>query len=577
LIKRLPECVVLPSDSTLIRRSGEGWKPFLRRIARTPVIFPCGGAGTCGRCAVRVLPPDRAPLPGEDDLRLLGEDQIRQGWRLLCGLLRQAGIPVPGMTGQEDDPTRGLAQMVDHYTGVEARSGQAWPRTVGRLTEAVSTSWRRWALAVDLGTTTVGGALIPLDAADQDFGSGSVPRMLSDAVMNAQAAAGGPDVMSRIARASESPEASRALTELLRDTVGMLTRRLLHRCGVDPGKVERVVLCGNTTMEYFFLGRDVCCLGQYPFLPPDSGPFETEGPFPGLPGRVWQWLFPVPGGFVGGDIVAGLLATRTIADGRRMLFMDLGTNGELVVRDGEQYCAAGTAAGPAFEGARIACGSPAVRGAVERVRLNRGRISVGVIGGGRARSLCGSGLVDLVAVLLRVGGITPDGRLREPEDPVARKVPLLARRLYVDRTTGEIRFRLAGRGDGGVWLGQRDVREFQLAVGAIRAGTRLLLQRSGEADAPPETVIVAGGYGFHLDAASAAVVGLIPSGVSLDAVIRPGNAALAGAALVAADPGRTAEAERLAGICRVINLADLDDFAEAFVDSVTFPIPVEGF
>lgn len=572
-MKRLPERIVLSADREVVRRPAESWKAFLRRAARTVGNFPCGGAGTCGRCSVRLMPPDWVPLPGSDDLRLMGEDQVRQGWRLLCGLLRQAEIDLPAMAAQAGDPAQGLAQMVDHYRAAGEQPSPQRGKGEDPRSRVVSLSGHCWTLAIDLGTTTLGGALVPLDRQAQDARRGAAPEMLSDAVMNGQAEVGGPDVMSRIARASESPEFSRALTKRLRDSVGQLTRRLLQRFGVEPRAVERVVLCGNTTMQYFFLGREVSGLGQYPFEPTDRGPFDLYGPFPGLPGSVRQWLFPVPGGFVGGDIIAGLLVTRPITEGRRTLFMDLGTNGELAVYDGRQYYAAGTAAGPAFEGARIACGSPAVRGAIERVRLTSRGLSLGVIGRGRARSLCGSGLVDLAAVLLRLGGITPDGRLREPDDPLARRVPQLAGRLYVDRITGELRFRVAGRGGGDVWLGQRDVREFQLAVGAIRAGARLLLGLSEDRNVLPQTVIIAGGYGFHLDVASAAAVGLIPAGVPLDAVVRPGNTALAGAALVAEDPSQAAEAERLAGACTVINLADLDGFAEAFAESMTLPNP----
>ena len=573
-MKRLPDRILLPRDAEVTRRAREGWKPFLRRVARAAGAFPCGGAGSCGRCAVQVLPPERAPDPDGDDSRLLGDDRVRQGWRLLCGLIRRADVQVPATALSAEAVDQRFGHIVDHYevsgTGLENR------RPGGGTRLGISTSrpaGRRWALAIDLGTTTVAGALVPLNPADGETGCVPVPPMFSDAVLNSQAEAGGPDVMSRIARASESPETMTDLTDRLRATVGLLTKRLLKTYGVSPDAVERAVLCGNTTMTYFYLGRDVACLGQYPFLPPDRGPFEAIGLFPGLRGPVRQWLFPTPGGFIGGDIVSGLLVTRAMAAGRPVLFMDLGTNGELVAVSGNRYYAAGTAAGPAFEGARIACGSPAVNGAIERVRLSRNRILLEVIGGGRPRSLCGSGLVDLTAELLRWGVLTLDGRLRDPGDPAVRCNPALAKRLYADEASGEVRFRVAGRRDSGVWLGQRDVREFQLAVAAIRAGIRLLLAHTGRLEEPLETVIIAGGYGFHLDVASARTVGLVPEGVPRDRVIRPGNAALAGAAAVAADSGLADAAVDLAGRCAVVNLADLPGFAEAFVEAMTFPDP----
>ncbi|HOK89753.1 MAG TPA: ASKHA domain-containing protein [Candidatus Hydrogenedentes bacterium] len=500
-------------------------------------------------------------MPGPDDTRLLGDERVKQGWRLLCGMRKGLG------QGKSAEVTGGKGEALDLVQIVDGCL------LAPEFQEKVATSGvKNWALAVDLGTTTVAGALVPLDGPAVDKVAGEIPPMYPEAVVNAQRDVGGLDVMSRIAGASESPEAFRVLRERLLDTVGLLARQLLKRYGVDPQAVKRVVLCGNTTMTYFFLGRDVSCLGQYPFLPEDTGPFEVTGSFPGLPGKIRQWLFPTPGGFIGGDIVAGLLVTRRIAPEQRVLFMDLGTNGELVAREGDVYIAAGTAAGPAFEGARITCGSPAVKGAIESVRLSRTGLSVGVIGGGRGRSLCGSGLVDLVAGLLRTGGLVPDGQLRDPEDPAVKRVPVLAKRMYVDASTGETRFHVAGKRGGGVWLSQRDAREFQLAVAAIRSGSRLLCTRLGGSYASPDVVIMAGGYGFHLDVASAVTVGLVPPGVSPQQVVRPGNTALAGAAVVARDPGMAGIAERLAARCAVINLADLPGFAEVFVDSMTFPV-----
>lgn len=566
-MKQLPQKARFGDARETLRRPGEGWRGFLRRLAEHSGAMPCGGARACGKCAVQLLPPEAAPSPSPDDMRLLGTERVRQGWRLLCGLLASHGIEAPWMTAslRGADPS-GTQIVTDFRMDAVSR----------RVSGQPGTRPGRWALAVDLGTTTVAGALVPADPARLDTEEGAPPLMLSGARLNGQLELGGPDVMSRIARAQGSPEMAAALSDALRETVEQLVRELLQQYGVDARLVDRVALCGNTTMEYFFLGRDVSCLGMYPFEPPDHGPFEMDGLFPGLPGPVRQWLFPVPGGFIGGDIVAGLLALRNALEGRRVLFMDLGTNGEIVLWDRGKILAAGTAAGPAFEGARIACGSPALRGAIERVRISPVRLRCGVIGGGRARSLCGSGLVDLCAGLLRLGGITPDGRLRDPEDPLVQRVPVLRKRIYADVRRAEPAFTVAGRRGSGVWLGQRDVREFQLAVAAIRGGVRLLMDTAGVATGDLDQVIIAGGYGFHLDAESAAAVGLIPAGAPPDRVARPGNTALAGAAMVAADPRLAPRAKALAESITVLNLADHPAFTDTFVESMHFPAPVSA-
>ena len=255
----------------------------------------------------------------------------------------------------------------------------------------------------------------------------------------------------------------------------------------------------------------------------------------------------VCGGYVGGDITAGLLFTG-IRDRRgKSLFIDVGTNGEMALGDIDGIAACSVASGPAFEGAEISCGMPAAEGAVSAVELTDGGLQYEVIGGGEACGLCGSGLLDLVACLLELGYIDESGCLEENED-------------------GEAAFYLTDK----VFITQRDVRQLQLAKAAVAAGIRLLL-REGKLDCKElETVYLAGGFGNRLRVESAIRIGMLPSELS-GRIIPAGNASLAGAEQVLLMPKARDALQDIQKNCRYIELSADAEFNEAFVEEMTFP------
>lgn len=323
----------------------------------------CGGRGRCGKCRVRI---NGVP-------------------RLACRVHPADGDEI---------------ELPETGAGAILTQSAAPPRVQPGRTGC--------AAAVDLGTTTVAVRLY--DRADGCA-------LGTDAAWNAQAAYGA-DVISRIQYTLERADGLRELSERIRAQVWALIRGLLKKAGRGKGDLREVVLAGNTAMQLLFTGHSVRGLAAAPFLPETLFRGDAEDALEGIPLR----LVPCIAGYVGGDITAGLLASGLAGRPGRVLFLDAGTNGEMALGGRGGFLCCSVAAGPAFEGAGIACGMPGLPGAVSHV-VWRGGFLMDVIGGGAPRGLCGSGLVDLAAVLLHLGAITPAGRLLPPEEAPAALRP----------------------------------------------------------------------------------------------------------------------------------------------------------
>jgi len=435
--------------------------PLRDRLFELGVEFPCGGTLLCGNCRIRVVEGD---VPIGDEMRAaLGADEIANGWRLGCFAV--ANGPVTVEVEQWTAPV-----LAGHETlQAEPRPGLG--------------------IAIDLGTTTLAAQLV-------DLGNGEV--VATETGLNPQAQHGA-DLMSRIGFEMAQPGALRGL---IRQELGTMVRKLAR-----GHAVEEVLLCGNTAMHHLFCGLSVDALAEAPFRTPFLNSQTFSGPDLGWETEIAGGVMFLPniGGFVGSDILAGLIACGLGQQGAVAAFADLGTNGEVALGSSHGIVCASTAAGPAFEAGRIRMGMRAGAGAIDRVEWRSGALHCKVIGGGAARGLCGSGLVDAVAALIEAGRVQPTGRLNGG----AREVEL---------TTGVV-------------LSQADIRELQLAKGAIAAGALMLRERLG-AD-PPARFHLAGAFGNYVRAASAKRIGLLP----LDSEVRPeGNAALRGTRLLLLRP-----------------------------------------
>jgi len=572
--------------------------------AGLPLESPCGGRGRCGGCRVIVVAGD-APVTPADRERLSPADLAR-GVRLGCRLRVPGDLDVflpsePGAPIEKPDgepaargsrlpavrcrtivlPRATLADQVTEAERLEAALGspiRATPealRALGGVREAHEISLvietedgelvtaaesgsapRRAAAAFDIGTTTVSASIIDLDGGEI---------LAAGAALNRQVRFGA-DVISRITRTIEDPAALASLRAAAIETMAELARRLAADCGVPLDGIVAASITGNPSMTHLALGVPPRGLGLSPYVGVFRGPLTVKASALGLPvcSNANVFVFPSIASHVGGDMVADLLASRALADARPRAIIDLGTNAEIVAGDRSRALACSTAAGPAFEGATIRMGMRAAEGAIHRVDLNGDDLRIGVIGGGEARGICGTGLIDATAALLDAGVIDETGRLLPPEDLDGVPAGL---RTRVERTAVGLAVRLSD-GPDPVRLYAVDVRELQLVKGSIAAGLGTLLAALGIGEEDLAEILLAGAFGSFVRPASARRIGLVPAGVS----VRPiGNAACTGARLAAIDVEARREAVRLSRFVGYVELASRPEYPRRLADAMGFP------
>ena len=477
----------------------------------------------------------------------------------LLSALRRAGYSIPaacggkGRCGKCRVPVNGVPRLAcrvypadgDTVTLPESAGGAILTRTLPL--PACQPGRTGCAAAVDLGTTTVVARLY-------DLASGA--ELATESGWNAQAPYGA-DVISRIQYTLEQPDGLQELSQRSREQVWALTARALVRCGRDTDTLREITLVGNTVMQHLFAGYSVRGIAAAPFRPETLFAAPGDETLHGVPVR----FAPCVAGYVGGDITAGLLAAGLAELPGEHLFLDIGTNGEMALGGLGGFTCCAVASGPAFEGAGISCGMPGVDGAVSRVRYDRGFV-YDVIGGGAPKGLCGSGLLDLTAVLLRLGAIAPGGRLLPPEAPAA-----LRRHLTRD-TDGNGCFHLTPE----ISLTAADVRNLQLAKAAVAAGIRVLLQQRGLTPEQLDGVYLAGGFGSYLDPESAAAIGMLPRACA-GKLHTLGNTALAGAAVLTLDGAQWQRIRSISRACSYLEFSGRADFAAAFTENLSFPQP----
>ena len=401
-------------------------------------------------------------------------------------------------------------------------------------------------LAIDLGTTNVAAYLM-------DLRSGQ--RLASAGLENLQSAYGA-DVVTRITHAVRNKNGRSELAQAARTTLKMLIAVLCEEAGVAPAEIADVVACGNTAMHHLLLGLPVAQLGAVPFVAASTDPLEVRARDLGLPVApgAHAAFFPGIGGYVGGDHTATLLATQGLHTGGVSIIMDIGTNTEISLLRETAILTVSCPSGPALEGGQITCGMRAARGAVERVRENgRGGFVCKTIENAEPAGLCGSGVLDAAAAMLRSGAIDATGRIAAHHPAVTqwqgRRAILLAEPNVV--FTGH------------------DVRSVQLAKAAIRSGIDILLAAAGLTEGRIDRVIVAGAFGAYINIKSAVAIGLLPP-LPLRRFHQVGNAAGLGARLALLSRSKRAEAIALGRRCRYLELASQPGFQSAFMRRIGF-------
>lgn len=495
---------LLPLGKTIMVKQGT---PLQDVLFAQGVEFPCGGRGRCRGCRIKVLAGE-LPVSG-DEARVLSETELAAGWRLACRAKADADLKIELAQWE-------AAILADHESVFQF------------------TPHDGLGVAVDLGTTTVVAQLL-------DLRSGHVLAVRME--LNTQAKHGA-DVMSRIEFAVAGNGLA-TLRDLIRSQVGQLVEELLEAADGRAGELRDIVIVGNTVMHHLFCGIDLAVLAHTPFVPVDDGlkVFASAELGWKLASSPRVHFLPCLGGFVGSDILAGILATKLHETDALSVLIDLGTNGEIVVGNRHRLLCASTAAGPAFEGARISTGMRAATGAISEVVVNDGRLHCHVLGNVSPRGICGSGLVDAVAGGLDLAWIKPTGRLtRDSSFVVAPPVSLT----------------------------QADIRELQLAKGAIAAGVRLLVKNWGATMEEVARVYLAGAFGNYINRQSARRIGLIA--FPLEKVEPAGNTALLGAKLALFGlPEQDGACRGVLDRTEHVSLHEDPHFHDIYVEEMGFP------
>ncbi|MBR3147310.1 MAG: DUF4445 domain-containing protein [Eubacterium sp.] len=455
------------------------------------IFADCGGRGTCGRCRVRITDPASCDVPSDAERALLSENEIAGGIRLAC---------MARVTGPAE-----VEILPDSLIPEESGHGDIAARKIEPLLQSE-------VIAVDYGTTMISGAVVDLNKG-----------VISEAsVINHQKAYGA-DVISRIRAANDG--CGEELRLISQDDLEDLAVRL----GRDP-EGARYIISGNTVMGHLISGFSLKGLGEYPYTPVDIS-LRRDGNLTFLPGIS---------AFVGADTVSGICACSLDKAGAPWLYVDIGTNGEMVLGAGSDVLAASAPAGPAFEGSGISCGMPDIYGAVTGVVMTGRKAVVSCEGGASPKGVCGSGVIDLMAELVRNRIIDENGTLADEfaEDgfPV----------------------------QGDIVLTQRDIREIQKAKAAIRAGIETLIDESGIERNSIKKLVIAGSFGSGIDMEKAAYIGLIPEDI-LKAAGTAGNASLTGATLYALDTGFGNRLKSFCDRAEVLELSCIPEFPARYI------------
>ncbi|MBC3889706.1 DUF4445 domain-containing protein [Acetobacterium paludosum] len=520
---------------------------------------PCGGVGCCGKCKVKIL--EGNVIPADAEKEFFSEQETAAGWRLACL------HTVKGELTLELEPEEVIGEIISkgflkeftkkpyiskHLDELGNTLVMAGNEVIDR--EVGDTRNRLFGLAIDIGTTTVVAALI-------DMSNGR--ELSSMSCLNGQKIFG-QDVITRINYAMIQKNGTLIQQKTILTDLKNLIAKIIAEChreyDLTANDIYEVTVGGNTTMIHLLAGIDPSSMGTAPYTPGFRGPLILSGindlQLP-VSKNCLVYCLPSVSAFVGGDITAGILACSIQQNPGNILFIDIGTNGEMVLSKGGKLSACSCAAGPALEGMNISCGMRAANGSIEEVKL-RGdgadiSVAISVIGNEKPKGLCGSGLLSAVAELNRTGILRKSGRLLDH--------PL------VEKVAGKKHFIIDQEND--IYLTQQDIRQVQLAKGAILSGIQAMVQANEMTFGEINQVMVAGQFGANLKAESLTGAGLIPSELE-DVITYVGNTSKSGAYLCLLSTEERATGEKIVDEVSYIELSRLAGYEKLFIKAMKF-------
>ncbi|MCF6335178.1 MAG: ASKHA domain-containing protein [Spirochaetales bacterium] len=582
------------------------------RVKDLHIDASCGGKGTCGMCKVKILKGElQEPSPA--DTKFLGRKEIDDNYRLACMipvngnfdimvnginegfkiLTSHSGftgklnsivkkkyiiLPAPSLEDQRSDLSRLLASLTVSRIHVALPLRQSLPSILRYAEYSVTavfsedtliavepgnTEDLNYGVAIDIGTTTIAAYLLNME-------TGEILDTLSD--LNSQKVFGA-DVISRIEFSMQGQNKLSTLQEKIISQVGELSVSLSEKNGICTENIYSVVIAGNTTMIHLFFGVDPSGIAVAPFIPGFLGEISIySGELKDFPLNCTVYSLPSISGYVGADIVSGILATKMDEREELSLLIDIGTNGEIVFGNKEKLYCCSTAAGPAFEGAHISCGLGGINGAVDSALIEDDQLIYTTIGGKKAVGICGSGIIDLVSVFLKEGLLDFTGRILDEEEVRDQFSTKFLNNLRIDNNGPAFLVVKASESGNGrdVVFTQQDIREVQLAKAAISAGILTVLNKAGRSLNEIDHVFIAGGFGSYISKKSAANIGLIPAEL-LDKTESVGNTAGLGALSCALSQENLNVAKKIAEITEYVELSSDSFFNMKYMEEMVFP------
>ncbi|OPX23585.1 MAG: hypothetical protein B1H02_04855 [Candidatus Latescibacteria bacterium 4484_107] len=605
--------IVFEPEGKVVQASKGATILEIARSAGIPIEGPCGGDGTCGKC--RVFAVGGLSEYSDAEKKHLSVEDRAQGIRLACQarVRSDVTVEVPRTTqliaqrilesgaGREvalDPDTKAYPLALSKPTLEDQRTDferikQALPldgelrgrlsllRTLPRILrgndfeitavcsddELIHVHDGRavspvYGIAFDIGTTTVVGYLIDLTTGEQIGVSAS---------MNPQVVYGD-DVIARLSFVIEDEGGLQKLHRAIIAALNEITETLAGQAHITPEDIYEMAIVGNTCMHHLFLNIDPSQLAPSPFVPVLSEAIWVHAEELNLSAypQAHVHILPNISGYVGADIVGGILASGIFDTEDNVVLVDIGTNGEIVFSAKGKMVACATAAGPAFEGARISCGMRGAPGAIDQVVFGDD-VEYTTIGNARPRGLCGSGLLDVVAEMVRVGVVDSSGRLVDPDDSDLSAPDRIRTRIRAGENGNDFLLVPAAEGEDGnaLYITAKDVRELQLAKSAIRSGIDILMAEMGVSASELSCVLLAGAFGNYLRKESASAIGLLPP-ISVEKIHSIGNAAGEGAKLALISQTERKRAAVLAREIQYIELSTRMDFMEKFTDNMFF-------
>lgn len=618
----------LPDKKNIEVNKGTAALEALER-AGINIDTPCGGKGICGKCKILINKGITTATPIEEEL--LSEEEIKKGFRLACQakLFKDSIIEIPSeirldFKGVFSSNSKGDIHRTKNNFSLESNLKKVfldlekpslddqrsdWERIKDGLSlkkienisnlkislqilkkipilirkadfkitvticndeiidlESDNTAKKSYGIAFDIGTTTVVGYLI-------DLGSGE--ELSAVAKTNPQVIHGD-DVISRIGFAQQPKGGLEKLQKEIVITLNEIIRETTQKAEIDKNNIYETVIVGNTCMHHLFLGLNPINLASSPYIPviKESLSLKVKD-IPGLSLNPAANIYMLPNisAFVGADITAGILSTYISMwrEDKTILLVDLGTNGEVVLGSKGELWACSVAAGPAFEGARISSGMRAAEGAIDKVKIDNKFITYKVIEDGKVRGICGSGLIELIAELLKLGLINKSGKLIDREEGNSELSEEIRKRIIKGQKGNKFLLVKGKETENGkpIYLTQRDIREVQLAKAAIFAGIKILLKEVNIPLEDIQEILLAGAFGNFIDKKSAVRIGLLPN-LPLKKIESVGNAAGRGAEITLCLNKMRELSQEISKKVKYVELSSRPDFQEEFIKAMIF-------